>query len=216
MSTTYTFASYDPFTNQQISWVQTVGFYEQAAANADTNVIQFRPSGGISQGDLIQDELNATLAIESTVPLLLGGLRTLDPKGFFNVAGWGKIGVSELITLLARADWEIHPNGTFNNGGPGAAVRNGGDPVFKVERDDLIAYAQPHSISWYILHELGHVTMAGWAQRNPGGNSYETITSDLARAIAIQIQQPFTPGLTPFPNGFGNTVITYVPGPSGR
>lgn len=204
-SISYQLASYDPYTHEMLNWVEHASFLDIARANADTNVIKFVNETG---SDFTLEELAAIDEIKAMVPVLLAALQQLDDGGYFEVQGWGKIAVSELISLLARADWEVHPNNAFDNGGVGEADRRMGNPEFRIERQAMVEFSsQPEWLIYYILHETSHVTRAGDRAGREIGPGYriETMTNDVAKKSLKHSDCLFTtipsirPGTAPLP-----------------
>lgn len=80
----------------------------------------------------------------------------------------GSATAEELFDLLVQADWRItnqnYQNGTIEFGSVGAAYRNDGDPIFNLSEAGLAGWGQsPGYASFYVLHELAHVTLAGYS-----------------------------------------------------
>jgi hypothetical protein len=208
-SLTYRFASYDPYTHQPVSWVENITFLDMARANADGNVIRFDLAAG--EADLTPDEHAATSVIRQGMQEMIASLQALNPTGYFEVEGWGRIRVSELITLLSRMDWEIAPNSRFAVPDTVAlADRNGADPILILNRTRLLEIGGDPILLFSVLaHELAHTTRVGWENRS-ATLSYEIRTNDVGRAILQQIGK----GAYVHPRlagGYGATVIRYEP-----
>ena len=210
-SISYQLATYDPYNHEVTTWTQHASFLDMAKADADARVINFKLE---AEGEFTAAELTAIEAIKAMVPVLIAALQKLDHGGYFHVEGWGNIPVGELISLLARADWEIYPDNHFDNGGVGQAARKMGNPEFRIERKALVEYAsQVDHLIYYIVHETSHVTRAGDRARVEigGGIRLETMTNDVARKITQQLGMPVNerPGY-----GYGATRVSYHPKPA--
>lgn len=202
-SITYRFASYDPITNQPVSWVENVGFLDMARATADANVIRFDLGEG--ESPFTAQEVVNIEVIRGVVEETLASLRGLDPNGYFDVEGWGRIRVNELVSLLTRADWEIYSSPTFVGGINilGDVNRNDGDPEVRMNRDRMAYLATDVSrLIFHVLHEMGHATRIGWRHR--GDANSEVVINDLAAFIMTRIGSPIPSTYTS-----GSTNIQY-------
>jgi hypothetical protein len=213
-SISYRFATVDPFTHQSVTWVENVSFLDAARTNADANVIQFDLAE--NELPLSETEQAAIDLIQATVLQRIADLRTLDPDGYFDVEGWGRIRVSELISLLTLTDWTIHPQTTWHPTPPlpgesivnGDMTRNGGNPEIRINRAMILNIANsPARLDFFIFHELAHATRRGWEHR--GVTHYEEQTNDVATAVIARL------GRQVYPNPSAFTAIQYRPGTPG-
>jgi hypothetical protein len=204
MSITYRFATVDPFTHQPVTWAENLTFLDMGRANADVNVIRFDLAA--NELPLTPQEEEGLLALRSAVQDTIASLRQLDPNGYFQVEGWGQIRVAEMINLLMRSDWEIHPSNSFQGGHPiGDVVRNGGDPELRLNRSWLPGLAvDPLLLYFYIMHEITHVTRSGWDHRQDANR--EIATNDVTAAVLARIGK-----VVDSRNQFGSTIVTYNP-----
>jgi hypothetical protein len=206
-SLSYRFASYDPYTDQQVSWVENVTFLDMARANADVNIIRFDLAEGEPQLSLAESD--GVEALRDAVQSTIASLQQLDPNGYFQVGEWGRIRVSELISLLMRSDWTIHSQSDLDPGAAGDVDRNDGDPRMRVSRDWLPAFTtSPSLLNTYLLHEIAHATRAGWEHRHLPLS--ERMTNDVARAILLEIGRPYGVETNPR-HGYGATTVDYNP-----
>jgi hypothetical protein len=207
-SISYRFATVDPFTHQSVTWVENVSFLDSARANADANVVKF----DLAEGELplTEDEEAAIAVIREARQDLIDSLQQLDRDGYFQIEGWGRIRVSEMLSLLLRADWVIHPSTHFSPSEIGYTDRHGGDPILELNRSTLSRLAvEPSLLYSYLVHEITHTTRVAWDHRS-NTVPYETRTNDVTRAILIQIGIPFGVYSTPG-GGYGSTQVVYHP-----
>lgn len=210
-STSYHFATYDPYNHDVVTWVENVSFLDQARADADARIILFEVKEGAADIGNADKQV-----IISAVGDLLSSLKELSPTGYFQVSGYGKVMVSELIALLSRADWQIFPDTyNFGNNGVGASIESVGNVTFQVQRDALLEYSNnPTLLAYYLLHETIHVTRMGddaWEELGNGA-ALESLTNSIYREIATQIESaPPDPNIWQPTHGYSSTTVMYTP-----
>ena len=112
----------------------------------------------------------------------------------------GTITGAELKQVLARADFIIDPPGTVYNAGTpyantqGQAIYNNGDPIIRFNFDTVNGYnALSGGLNFLILHDLSYLAkvvrdyyeqLANNGYSAADRNAHETLTNDIARAIA--------------------------------
>lgn len=111
---------------------------------------------------------DAIAKLHMTIDQITALLNSLPPNGIFTFPDGSTVTVAELKELWSRADFVVtdqhFDNGTLLHRGGGSADRNGGDPIFSVNVEDLIGFMLNVNTSMgYILHELSHVTLNGFA-----------------------------------------------------
>lgn len=176
---------------------------------------------------LDEDERENLDTIGDAANDLIEAIGALPDDGKFVSSSGEVIYVHELFSLLMLADWRIS-NQAFNNApdpsmSTGAAVRNGGNPIFFLSESGLASHgSDSFNARAYILHELAHVTVIGDARHSAAHADGEMSESEwyaneqwanaLAAAIASAIGQPLSnwPGLGE-EVGFGSVTFTYVP-----
>ena len=205
---------------------QNPGLGEEPALSPDCSEANFEAGLGVTFDD---DERENIETIGAALNALLEGIGALPANGKFVSSTGETIFVYELYSLLVSADWTItdqpQNNAPTAELSTGAAIRNGGDPLFILSERGLMDHGEnSFQARAYILHELSHVTAVG-DQRNTdahysgGGTSTEEWRTNeqwansLAAAIANAIEQPLTnwPGLGGSFVGFGSVTFTYVP-----
>lgn len=164
---------------------------------------------------------------------LLQKIGALPAAAAFTYPDGTSVTAGELYNLLRLADFTAIATGTApsNDAGTGlsagAADRNGGNPIFSMEIDDLMMLqGSGYGMIIYILHELSHVTIAG-DQRNggmyaPGSDGGATVTAaewysneawayTLAREIAREAGKPLPVSwLPPHDIGYSPTTPQYT------
>jgi hypothetical protein len=129
------------------------------------------------------------------------------------VAGVGDFNADGFSDVLMRESdivriWAGSANGAllYGNGGVGQAIRNEGDPIFRIDVAQLFSYMTQPILGWdyalhYVLHELIHVTLAGDEMVQTGGvqgttaNPVESWTSRMAQALGKRTWGPAGPAL---------------------
>jgi hypothetical protein len=188
-SVTYRFASFDPHTHQYVSWAHNVSYLDNARAEADARIIRFEEK---TSSPLTEAELSAVEAMKAGIYDLMGSLQSLPAGSYFLVDGWGKVPVSELVMLLKLGDWHVYDPGTLQNNPIAQVSRGDGNPLYKIERDDLIQVAASADFILFVLaHETAHATRVGWnkymatpVHQIPG---VEMTTNEFARVIAATL-----------------------------
>lgn len=155
----------------------------------------------------------------------LGSLRGLPLGAFFTLPDGSTVTASQLVDRFSNIDFVLFPTGhDFGNGGNGAAVLNGGNPILMITIGQLANNMTTlDSAAWYLTHELAHLTDAGQAMNNsmtqfgsPGGaqitssewTANEQFANSLGRAIAQAAGYTFGPAFLEqgAPYGYGGTV----------
>lgn len=208
-SITYRFASYDPFTNQPVTWVENVTFLDRGRTDGDANVIRFDLAD--AEAPLTVPEQQAVVVIRQGVEEIIASLRALDQDSYFQVEGWGRIRVAELVSLFTLADWKIIPASSYPIAGTlGQVNRNDGDPELTIARERLLDAAGDRSLLLsYLVHEITHTTRAATEHRAPTYNvDHERRTNDVTRAILTRIGMADFVFQRPL-GGYGSTNIEY-------
>ena len=117
------------------------GFVDWSTAyqDLDASAITVTVEDGVV---LTPDQQAAVETLRQVIAHTTDLLNSLPANGIFALPDGSKISVGELRALWAKTDFsitnEVFGNGMATHPGGGAAYRNGGDPVFRVNAQDLV------------------------------------------------------------------------------
>ena len=143
------------------------------------------------------EEVAAIDALTNTaIPATTNLLNSIPGGTVFHMPDGARVTIEELRLLWSLADFEVLQDFDPGNGGVGEADRNGGNPIFRIDTDGLNRYLGNNwGFTYYPLHELAHVTLAGFNYHNAGQGfaMNESYANALAAAVAAAAGQPFDP-----------------------
>lgn len=155
-----------------------------------------------------KDWAEAVSALLKTLAIMSPLIEQLPPNLWAKLSK-GSVSSDEILVMwramriTIRPEAHVYDNGTSR----GEANRNGGSPLISFNIDNLAKYAAHgvEGLSYLILHEIGHMTAAGWAlnskldaERRASGAAALTIdqeienelhANDVVRAVADYFNQ---------------------------
>lgn len=176
---------------------------------------------------LDQEEQEKLDTIGQAANDLIGLIGDLPADALFSSSGGAQITAGELYQLLIVADWIISnydwQNDTEHFGSDGAADRNDGNPIFYLKESGLSWGQSPEYASFYVLHELAHVTLAGFNMSSTATTDAAKLASEQwANSMALLIYTTLFGSAPPFgedpQGGYSTETFRYTPpaNPSGE
>lgn len=151
---------------------------------------------------LTAEEKAALAEFMANIEAIDAAIADLSDNAILTLPNGSVVTGAELKDMWAKTDFTVNEIGTnyLNNSFRGEADYNHGNPQVSLNLDTVQRYgSQTGGMSFLVLHELGHMTLAGRSYLEsaaPGGISTEEdlvnerIANDIARAIANAAGMP--------------------------